>query len=115
VVQGEDGEGGVEGGIRKREVLGDGLQHRRCSRGPLSDHRERRLHGRHGEMGGFVGAGARPHVHDRAGIAESGVDGMRDPRVRPPRDRVGAADLVVHRESAHRSAASDQPLGGVIP
>ena len=33
VVQGEDGEGGVEGGVRKREVLGDGLHDRCCPGG----------------------------------------------------------------------------------
>ena len=95
VVQGEDGEGGIEGGLRKREVLGDGPHDRRCPGRPLPDHLGRGLDGRHAQIGRFVGAGARPHVHDRACVAERGVDGSRDPWIGPARDRVGTADLVV--------------------
>ena len=95
MVQGEDGERGVEGGVRKREVLGDALHDGRGPGGPLPDHRGRGLDGRHAQMGRLVGAGARSHVHDRARVAERAVDGTRDPRIGPARDRVAEADLVV--------------------
>ncbi len=95
VLEGEHGEGGVEGAVGHRQRLRD-RPHRGGRRpGPVGEHDARRLDRDDAAGDRLVGAGAGPDVQDRAGVAERGVQARREPRLGAAVPRVAGPDLLV--------------------
>src|SRR3954464_12925314 len=73
---------------------------------PLHPHDRRRLDRGDLTIRRLIGPGPRPHVDDRARVAERGPDPRRDPRIAWPRRRVGSTDGVEQLVTGHKVTIS---------
>ena len=105
MVDGEDGERGVDGLVGNRQRLGDAPGGGCRAVAALGEHHRARLDGDDPAPDGLVGAGARPDVHDGLRVAERPVDLGDDARVTAAVAGVPLADSLVE-------AARRYPLGG---
>jgi hypothetical protein len=79
VVNGEDRHGSVKGTVRERQRFGHASDPARSRM--LVQHDRRRFQRDHEAICRFVGAGPCADVHDRGGVAQSGVDPSLDPGI----------------------------------
>ena len=89
-----------DGATHSKKRLGRGIDRHRPIKWSLGPHGRRRFDRRHIPVQRFVRAGAGPHVDDRAGRAQRGVDVGGNPRVSAPLRRAARAAARRARGSA---------------
>ena len=104
-MDGQHGQGGVDGVVRHGQRLGEAAGGRRGVAGALGEHDGRRLDGDDPAAGGLVGAGAGPDVEHRPGVAEGPLELGDDAGVAAAVAGVPAADPLVELTGRH-------PVGG---